>query len=702
MTIYENIYEEFKNGNLENKTAKQIFGFYDVKTAFDKNAIRSVLERLEKDGKIIYLNGKFVLFENAGFMKGTLKGNERGFAFFIPDDKTLNDFFIPNKSLNGAMHGDKVYAQKCIGTRGSSDEAEVVKIIERGIKKLVGTYMPERNFAFVRPDDKNYFCDIYVSLSDSLNAKKGDKVYVEILRYEKGMRPEGRVTEVLGKRFDISTEELSVVRNLSIPYEFTKDVLRETDKIPDKVSQEDIIGREDFRDVYTITIDGDDSRDFDDAISIKKNGDKFTLGVHIADVSHYVKEGSNIDKEAFERGNSVYFPDSVIPMLPEKLSNGICSLNEGVDRLTLSCVMEIDSSGNVVDKRIAKSVINSNRRMTYKKVQAILDGDEKVKSEYSDVVPLVLNAKELRDILNAKRKARGSVNLDVKDAHITINGCGEIDIEPSREEVSYSIIEEFMLAANETVAEYIFYLDLPFVYRIHEKPSADKLRSFASFLALLGIRVKWNEETCHPRDFQVLLDQLNGTPYFGLVNKVMLRSMQKAKYSETDVGHFGLSAKHYCHFTSPIRRYADLTVHRVLKSVLDGTACSLYDGKEEKMRTIAEQTSLTEKKADEAERDIDDFFIAKYMKKFIGYEAEGIISGVTGFGVFVELENTVEGLIKLEDLPRGEYSFDEKTYTLKSKKHSFSLGEKVHIVVLRSDLATRRVEFGYLGKEVVS
>lgn len=702
MTIYENIYEEFKNGNLENKTAKQIFEFYGVKNAFDKNAVRSVLERLEKDGKIIYLNGKFVLFENAGFMKGTLKGNERGFAFFIPDDKTLNDFFIPNKSLNGAMHGDKVYAKKCVGTRGSSDEAEVVKIIERGIKKLVGTYMPERTFAFVRPDDKNYFCDIYVSLSDSLNAKKGDKVYVEILRYEKGMRPEGRVVEVLGKRFDISTEELSVIRNLSIPYEFTQDVLRETDKIPDKVSQEDLIGREDFRDVYTITIDGDDSRDFDDAISIKKNGDKFTLGVHIADVSHYVKEGSKIDKEAYERGNSVYFPDSVIPMLPEKLSNGICSLNEGVDRLTLSCVMEIDSSGNIVDKRIVKSVINSNRRMTYKKVQAILDGDEKIKSEYSDVVPLVLNAKELRDILNAKRKARGSVNLDVKEAHITINGCGEIDIEPSREEVSYSIIEEFMLAANETVAEYIFYLDLPFVYRIHEKPSADKLRSFASFLALLGIRVKWNEETCHPRDFQVLLDQLDGTPYFGLVNKVMLRSMQKAKYSETDVGHFGLSAKHYCHFTSPIRRYADLTVHRVLKSVLDGTACALYDGKEEKMRAIAEQTSLTEKKADEAERDIDDFFIAKYMKKFIGYEAEGIISGVTGFGVFVELENTVEGLIKLEDLPRGDYSFDEKTYTLKSKKHSFSLGEKVYIVVLRSDLATRRVEFGYLGKEVVS
>ncbi len=645
------------------------------------------------------MDGKYVLFENSGFMLGTIKGNERGFAFFIPQDKTMDDFFLPPKSLLDAMHGDTVYARKVYGKSGSSDEAEVVKVVKRGITSLVGTYYAERNFGFVRPDEKSYYSDIFIPSKSSLNASSGDKVLIEITSFPLGKNPEGKVKEVLGRQFDLKSEELSIIKNFGFPDDFEGYVYSEVEKIPDVVLEEEIVGRMDLRDKLTITIDGDDSRDFDDAITLEKTSNgNYLLGVHIADVSHYVKEGSKIDEEAFNRANSVYFPDMVIPMLPKALSNGICSLNEGVDRLTVSCIMEIDSTGSVVDKIIDRSVINSNHRMTYKKVQAIMDGDKDIREQYSDIVDLIEESYKLREILSLKRKERGSVNLEVKEAHVTITPDGEIDVEPSKNLLSYNLIEEFMLVANETIAEYLYYMSVPCVYRVHEKPSEEKAQSFIEFLKLLGINVRWKAENCHPKDFQTLLSKIKDQPYYGVVNKVMLRSMQKAVYSPENSGHFGLSAKNYCHFTSPIRRYPDLCVHRALKTVLDGTVCGEYEQAEIKVQEVSLQASESEKRSDEAERQVDDLYKAYYMMQFKGYEADGVISGVTNFGVFVELENTVEGIIKLEDLPKGKYVFDQKTFTLSSSRHTLKLGESVKILVAGVDLRARRVEFIFIKK----
>lgn len=695
--LEKEIYEKFLSGEFEYKGAKRIFELLGIKSNFEKDSIRKILSTLEDEGKIVYQDGKYLLIEHSNLVKGTLKGNERGFAFLIPENKDISDFFIPSSNLHGALHKDTVLIKPVKGKRGSSDEGEVVKILSRGVDSLVGTYEQAEGFGFVTCDDKNYFTDIYVPYKKSRGAKTGDKVVVKITKYPDGRKnPEGQITEILGRKFDFATEELSIIKNHGYEKNFPSKVEDFADTLPQVVTEKDLDGRKDFTNLLTITIDGEDSRDFDDAISISKDGENYILFVHIADVSHYAPSGSIIDKEAFSRATSVYFPNLVLPMLPAKLSNGICSLNEGQNRLCLSCIMTIDNKGKVINSEIVESVIKSDRRMTYSSVEKMLDGDTATINEYKEIYPLILDSYNLMQILYKKRRKKGNIDIDVKESHIFINDKGKIVVEPRTSKKAYKIIEEFMICANETVAEYVFYLSMPFIYRVHKKPDAEKLKKFKEFLFALGINVRWNSESCHPKEFQSLLDSLKDDSIYSVVNRVMLRSMQKAEYSPVNVGHFGLSSSCYCHFTSPIRRYPDLIVHRVLKAILH----SDFD-KLDRLKLFVEEASVVssqmERKADEVEREMDDFYKCRYMKSRIGEEFEGVISGVTSFGIFVELDSTIEGLVKLETLPSGSYTFDEKAYKLYSNKYTFTLGDRVLISVAGVDYSSKRVEFDLIG-----
>ncbi len=693
MNLKDIIYEKFLNGEFEYKGAKRIFQLLEAKSNFEKDSVRAILNELEDEGKITYSNGKFVLIEHSGLIKGELKGNERGFAFLIPHDKSVGDFFIPSSNLHGALNKDTVLIRKVNSKRGSSDEGEVVKILERGVKQLVGTFQKEENFGFVIADDKNYFTDVYVPFKKSRGAKNGDKVVCVIEKYPEGRRhPEGVITEILGKKHDFKTEEMSIIKNHGYDVKFPSKVLKELDGVLDHVIEADIKCRKDFTDIFTVTIDGEDSRDFDDAISLLKTENGYTLMVHIADVSHYVKTGSEIDKEALNRSTSVYFPEMVIPMLPKKLSNGICSLNENEVRLCLSVCMDIDLKGKVTSYEIVESVIKSDNRLTYTQVQQMLDGNKETIALNRHVYPFIIDCYALMQILNNKRMKKGNIDLDVKESHIYIDSDNKIVVEARSSVKAYKIIEEFMILANETVSEYVYYLNLPFIYRIHKKPELDKFENFKNFLKILGINVKWNYENCHSKDFQILLEKLRGENIFSIINKVMLRSMQKAEYYPENFGHFGLSSDCYCHFTSPIRRYPDLIVHRVLKSIINNDF-NYLERLKDKVYEISAISSLNERKADLAEREMDDYYKCMYMKDKIGEVYSGVISGVTSFGIFVELENTVEGIIRLERLPRGEYLFDESTYTLSCNKFTFSLGDRVDIMVAGVDFAIKKIDF---------
>lgn len=625
-------------------------------------------------------------------IEGKLQGNERGYAFLIPSDGREEDYFIPHSDLKGAMHGDSVLAETTCGN-GARTTARVLKVLERGIKELVGTYYIAKGNGYVVPDERKYYNDVCVPFGKGVRAKTGDKVVVKILAYPKHKNPEGVVIKVLGRQFEKKAELKSILYSYKLPERFDKKLLDAADAIDGNIKEEDLAGRKDFRNLLAFTIDGEDARDFDDAVSVEKIGDRYRLGVHIADVSHYVKSGDIIDCEACERGTSVYFPEQVIPMLPNRLCNDLCSLKEGVDRLTLSCVMIIDGKGNVKDYEIVPSVIRSASRTTYDTVQKILDGDENALKENKKIVNSVYVMSELADILAAKREAQGNIDLDVKESAISVDDSGEITVTATRAEKSHKIIEEFMILANVTVAEYMYYIESPFVYRVHEKPSEEKLRIFYDFLRGLGINFKQKKDGVYPKDFQSILKKTENTPYYTLVNRVMLRSMQKAKYSETDIGHFGLSVPHYCHFTSPIRRYPDLAVHRIIKDFLSGerdTAEKYGDSVGE----IAKRSSQREKIAVEAERAVDDYYKLLYISNFVGEKFDGIISGVTNFGIFVELDNGVEGLVKAETVAsKRRLEYDEKNFTLSSGKLKFKLGQAVRIEVAGINVADRRAEF---------
>ncbi len=698
MDLYSLIKQNFISGEWKKLSLKKIYSLLEAKKSFEQKAVLKILNSLENDGEIIFLDGFYIATEQADLIKGVLRGNERGFAFLVPEGGG-DDYFIPNRNLNGALHQDVVLARRVESSaKGSSDEAEVIRILKRGVTTFSGTFFVDRGRFVVRPDDKSFFEDVYVESGKEKGARTGDKVLVKIVGYFKGYSPDGEVLEVLGKRHELFAEENSIIKGSGFEEGFNKRVRAEVAQISQEVSDNQLIGRLNLTDRLIITIDGEDSRDFDDAVEVELlDSGNYRLGVHIADVSEYVKRGTALDDEAYNRSTSVYFPDRVLPMLPKELSNGICSLNEGVVRLTLSCIMEIDKSGNVVDRQIVKSAIKSKRRMTYNQVEAIINGDEEITNKFSEVCPMILQMADLQAILTAKRDERGSVDLDVKEAHIVYRD-GKIEIGQREAKRAYKIIEEFMVLANETVAEFAFYQELPILYRTHERPTVEKASAFIEFLKVLGVNVRWRAESVRPSDFSAVLDRIKDKPFYSLVNKVMLRSMQKASYYPENLGHFGLSSSCYCHFTSPIRRYPDLIVHRVIKYALDGEIAAINDLYGDFIYNSATQTSEKEKKADEVERAVDDLYKAKFMEDFIGQEFDAVISGVTSFGVFCELENTVEGFTPLECLPRANYTFDKATFSLSSPKHTFKLGDRVRIGVMGVDISARRTEFIILYK----
>lgn len=621
-------------------------------------------------------------------VEGKIQGHEQGYAFLITESKK-DDYFIPHGDLRGAMHGDMVLAETTDGV-GYRTTARVLKILSRGISEIVGTYFTCKSGGFVSPDDRKYFCDVFVPFGKGLRARSGDKVVCRILSYPKKKNPEGIVTKIFGRQFEKDAELKSILYNYKLPNKFEKPVLEEAENVCNE--KFDKTGRKDFSEALVITIDGEDAKDFDDAISIEKIDDKYRLGVHIADVSHFVKQDSVLDKEAFLRGTSVYFPEKVIPMLPESLSNGVCSLKEGELRYTLSCIMTVNSVGNVESYEITPSFIKSSARMTYTNVQKILDGDESVIKNYLKIVPLIKTFNELSDILIKKRDERGNVDLESTDSIILVDKKGEITVKPSASDKAHRIIEEFMILANCTVAEFMYYAEAPFIYRIHEEPTEERLTSFYEFVTLLGLSPKRRKDEVFPKDFQLILKSAEDKPYYSVLNRVMLRTMQKAKYSTEPLGHFGLSEKHYCHFTSPIRRYPDLCIHRIIKDLLNG-AINLEEKYSEFTSVAAERSSERERIAQDAERAVDDYYKLLYISDFEGEEFDGIISGVKEFGIFVELPCGVEGRIKTEDLPGKRYRYNEKGFVLSNGINKYKLGDKVKIIVAGINLAARKAEF---------
>ena len=698
MRSTEKLLSLFQDGTLERKNITEILKALQIPFR-EKNRVLDLLSELIKEGEL-YQNdeGKYGTSEGLGLIKGKISGNERGFAFLLPEDKNThqNDFFLPRKSLNGALHGDTVLIERVFGR--SDDEGRVVKILQRGYTTVVGTFRRDRRSGYLIPDEKKLSTDIYIPLSDCFHVKNGVKAVAKITSYPYGKMPGGELVEILGDEDDFFAEELSIIRAYDLKETFPAPVEKEAEKAAARgIRPEDLQNRRDFRDKLIVTIDGEDTRDIDDAVSVERVGKDYLLSVHIADVTHYVPYRSPLDKEALERGTSVYFPDRVLPMLPKALSNGICSLNEGEDRLTLSCLMRIDEKGRVVQSEIVEGVIRSTYRMTYTDVTKILAGEEETCKKYVLVKDMVLLFAELTHILQAMREKKGNISLDVKEAKIILTEDKEIIIPHYERVFSYQIIEAFMVLANETVAEYMQSIEAPFVYRIHEKPAEEKARTFQAFAQTLGLQAKFQPDDVKPYEYQNLLRSAEDLPVYPVLNRVMLRSMQKARYSPENVGHFGLASRCYCHFTSPIRRYPDLCIHRIIKEVINGGYPQAVEKYGEFVELAAKQSSERERRAADAEREVDDLYTTMYMSERIGEEFDAVISGVTNFGLFAELDNTIEGFIPIETL-YGEYVFDPDRFLLKGKRESYTIGERLRIEVIDVDFERRRTEFRLLEK----
>lgn len=620
-------------------------------------------------------------FTDADLLAGKIEGNNKGFGFFVRDDGG-DDLFVPARDMGGAMHGDRVLAVVAGHSRGAG-EARVIKIVERGTTAVVGTFQKGNGGGFVVPDDSHFFKDIHIAADKTKNAENGDKVVARILDYPAGRNPEGKIAEVLGAPDARGVDILSIIRSYNLYEEFPAGVLKEAGQVPQTVPAEQIAHRKDYRDECIITIDGDDSKDFDDAVTVSRRDGGWRLGVHIADVAQYVRAGSKLDKEALKRATSVYFVDRVLPMLPEQLSNGICSLNEGVDRLTLSVILYIDDTGTVVRHKIREGVIRSQARMTYSKVAAILDGDEALRARYSDLVPMLEEMRKLAEVLYKRRAERGNIEFDIPESSIELDERGKVkDIRKKPRLISHKIIEEFMLITNETVAEHYVGQKCPFVYRAHAVPPSEKVAVLINFLSALGLHFSGSENNPQPKDFALLLAQVAAEhpDLAPVVNRVALRSMSKATYEPNNIGHFGLAAPFYCHFTSPIRRYPDLMIHRIIKDCLhDGAkACKKY---ENTVGEVSKISSERERLAEQAERKADDLKKAEFMQDKIGNHYDGVISGVTEWGLFVELENSVEGLVRTESLPGDGYVYNADLLRLDSSTHSYRLGDKLAITV---------------------
>ncbi|WP_430885716.1 ribonuclease R [Fusibacter sp. JL216-2] len=667
----------------------------------------SILEKMEEQGLVIKTKKKkYGLPEVFGMVTGRVQSTLKGFAFLIPEDKSVKDVFIPASELEGAMNDDIVMVkltQKAEGDR--RPEGTVIKIIERANAEVVGTFEQSKDFGFVLPDNRKINMDIYVPGALSAGAETGDKVVVKITKWPKGRRnPEGKVIEILGKKGDPGTDILSVIRKYSLPEDFPRKVLAAADNVPQEVEDGEIKRRKDLRDMTTITIDGADAKDLDDAVSIERqeNGN-FKLWVHIADVTHYVKEGSPLDKEALKRATSVYLVDRVIPMLPRRLSNGICSLNPKVDRLTMTCMMEIDQNGGVVDHEIFESVIKTNERMVYTDVSDILENvDRPELKAYEYLFDTFKAMEELSLILRKKRERRGAIDFNFPEAKIIVDEKGKpVEIKRSERRIANRIIEEFMLAANETVAEHMHWLDLPFVYRIHEMPDEEKIVAFNKFIHNFGFFVKGAQGELHPKAVQNLLEKVEGKPEERIISKMMLRSLKQAKYSPANEGHFGLAADYYCHFTSPIRRYPDLQIHRIIREMLQNKLNpKRIEQLEQTVLYASEQSSEQERVAEKAERETDDIKMCEYMLDYVGEEFEGLISSVTSFGVFTELDNTVEGLTRMNLLDDDYYYYDEENMQLVGErtKNTYRIGDRVLVRVERVNVDLREIDFYIVEK----
>ncbi len=698
------ILDYIKNNNLDYMVQGELSKAVSEGLGIDNAQAFSAITQLLKDGDLVLSGGqKIVSIDKLNLHKGKLTGHARGFAFCKILDEEIDDVFIPHTKLKNALNKDVVLVKINALPDGRS-EGEVFKVVKRNDENIVGTLLinnKNNKFAFVRPDDSKNFSDIFVKLDKNIKAKHLDKVVVRITNSEGGGKsPEGKIMEVLGDANQKGVDILSIIREYNLYEEFGYDVMEEARSISQEVSEKDKQGRVDFTNEQIVTIDGVDSKDFDDAIGIEKTKDGYRLGVHIADVSYYVKPNSALDREAYRRATSVYFVDRVLPMIPKELSNGICSLNPGVERLTMSVIVDLDDHANIKSYKICEGVIKSSARMTYDDVYAILCGDSEVSARYESLVPKFKLMEELHALLMKKRERRGALELDVPEAKIILNEAGAVvDIQKYERNTAHMLIESFMLLANEIVAKETVAKHVPSMYRVHEQPDGLKMSAFFKFCSGLGLHINGQPETVTPKDLQKLLYEIKDRPYEEVVNKVMLRSLQKARYSSKNLGHFGLAAEFYCHFTSPIRRYPDLVVHRVLKElVLKKPDENTLEKFSDFIGDAALISSEREKLAENAERAVDDLKKAEYMQDKIGQQFDAIVSGVNTFGVFVELDNTVEGLCGEEDLPRDTYAYIEDQYLLKGHDNSFQLGQKVRVECTATNLQKRQVSFKIVKK----
>lgn len=664
-----------------------------------RGELKAVMDSLEAEGKVhVTQKGKYIKGE-AKHLRGIFQANARGFGFVTVEGEP-EDIFIGEEDMGGAMQGDEVEVAITKAPEGRRREGKILKIVNRGTQRLVGYYQSRKNFGFVVPDNERILQDIFVPAEQSKGAVTGHKVVVELTSYGgEGKKPEGRIVEILGHANDPGVDILSIVKAYDLPSEFPEKVLNQAERVAKPVTGADMAGRKDVRDWQTVTIDGEDAKDLDDAITLTKEGDNYILGVHIADVTNYVQENSALDREALKRGTSVYLADRVIPMLPHVLSNGMCSLNAGEDRLALSCIMTVDSKGNVIDHQIAETVVNVDERMSYTSVKKILEEhDEEECRRYQTLIPMFELMKELSEILRNRRHKRGAIDFDFPESKMVLDEDGTpLEIKAYDRNVATKIIEDFMLLANETVAEEYFWQEIPFVYRVHEAPDEEKMKKLITFIQNFGytMHVPKGQEI-RPKEVQKLLDKIEGSQEEAMISRLTLRSMKQAKYSPDNDGHFGLATKYYTHFTSPIRRYPDLQIHRIIKDNLRGRMTESRRAHYAKILTeVTMQASSLERRADEAERETVKLKKVQYMKKFYGEEFEGVISGITKWGLYVELPNTVEGLVHVANMMDDHYDYDETHFQMVGTHTGkrYELGQKVKVRVTGCDTIARTIDF---------
>lgn len=704
--LQERILTLMKEDGYKPLTVAELEEAFGSENADEFKELVKTLVRMEGQGLIVRSrSNRYGVPERMNLLRGRFIGHAKGFGFVAPDIEGMDDIFIPPHEVNGAINGDTVLVRILQESHGDRREGTVTKVVERAQTSFVGTFQANRGFGFVILDDKKLPMDVFIAKDDTLGAVDGHKVVVEIVTWPDDLKSAtGYITKILGHKDDPGVDILSIIYKHGIPTEFPKDVIEAAEAVPSQIAESDLEGRRDLRNETIVTIDGADAKDLDDAVTVTKNEDgTYKLGVHIADVSYYVTKGSALDLEAFDRGTSVYLTDRVIPMIPHRLSNGICSLNPQVDRLTLSCEMVIDGSGKVLSHEIFQSVINTTERMTYSDVYKILEEqDEELMLRYAPLVPMFKNMAELAEILRNKRMHRGAIDFDFKESKVLVNEEGwPTDIVLRERTVAERLIEEFMLAANETVAEHFHWMNVPFIYRIHEDPKPEKLQRFFEFVTNFGLLIKGTGNSVHPKALQEILRAIEGLPEEPVISTMLLRSMQQAKYYPESLGHFGLSTDFYTHFTSPIRRYPDLIVHRLIRTYLinDDTSSETVSYWAQVMDEIAQHTSDMERRAVDAERDTDALKKAQYMSDKIGEEFDGIVSSVTNFGMFVELPNTVEGLVHISNMTDDYYQFDDRQMMLigEHTKRQFRIGDEVRVRVTNVIIEESSIDFEVVG-----